>query len=593
MTPFTLSDNVKSEVPTMPYRRRPEDPVHRSLRVYTQDAGTSRYDVPVTVARVPWEPVDPGPNGSVFVVYDRNDTRQETYAPIDLDSDEVLRGQGLPPSTADPRFAQQMAYALAMSVFQRFTLALGRVPDLAVPPQAQSGRRVLTVRPHAAEDDNAYYDAETASLDFGYVFATSDAGGRLQKGAVVFTSLSHDIVIHETTHAVLDGMRPLFMMPSNPDVAAFHEGFADLVALLLRFQYRELVERAMEDSGPTLGGPLLTEVARQWGRSSGTGREALRRVVLESGDPEDRVDKKHQYDPKKEEHDLGAVLVAAVFEAMNRVFVKKTRHVQALADVAHAPRAASVSLLAREAQKLAADFLNILIRSVDYCPPMDITYGDFLRAVITADAITVPEDPSGYREALVHAFRRYGIHVPGVADLSEESLLWRPPERPLPRILGLAFSDLRHVYEPGWPVMAEERKRRANALGVFVTEGRHAYFGLAQPGERDGMVIEPPVIQSIRSLRRLTPDRELDFHIVAEITQRRRTGRGRWFYGGSTVVIDETGLVRYVIGKNVLNTKRAAATELFLSKAPASYRAAAAGRPGANRAMLRQWHRAR
>ena len=55
------------------------------------------YDVPIIVARVPWEPLDPGPNGSLFVVQDQNETRKETYAPVDLDSAEVLKNQGLTP----------------------------------------------------------------------------------------------------------------------------------------------------------------------------------------------------------------------------------------------------------------------------------------------------------------------------------------------------------------------------------------------------------------------------------------------------------------------------------------------------------------
>lgn len=592
LKPFTLGRGICSPIMTEPHRRRSGETTTRTLRIYTQDPSTSLNDVPITAARVPWEPLTAGPTGALFVVRDYNETRDETYVPVDLDSYEVTSNQGLTPCTGDPRFAQQMVYAVSMIVFDRFRLALGRVPEFSPLETGGGTSRKLTIRPHAFNEDNAYYDSDASELQFGYVFAKSDAGGRLQKGTVVHTALSHDVVVHEVSHALLDGMRPLLLLPSNPDVAAFHEGFSDLVALLLRFQYRDLVERAMEDEQGGLGSRLLTDIARQWGRSDGDGRAPLRRIVLEAGDPEEPVQKENRYDPRKEEHDLGAVLVAAVFEAMSRIFNRKTRHIRQLAAIPHAPRADVVPLLAAQAQKIAADFLSILIRAVDYCPPIDITFGEFLRAMITADIVTVPDDRSGYREALVVAFRRYGVRVNGVPDLTEESLVWRGPERPLPPAAGLAFRDLRHRYEPGWQTTQEERQRRAVALGDYFSEGRHPYFGIVEPGTRDGEEIEPPVIQSIRSLRRLTPDRDLDFHMVAEITQRRRKGRrGRWFYGGSTVVIDEDAQIRYVVGKGVLNREREKETELFLRAAPSAYQRAFTDAPGTKRSILKRLHR--
>jgi hypothetical protein len=42
----------------------------------------------------------------------------------------------------------------------------------------------------------------------------------------VFTCLSQDIIAHEVTHALLDGMHRRFNEPSNLDVLAFHEAFA-------------------------------------------------------------------------------------------------------------------------------------------------------------------------------------------------------------------------------------------------------------------------------------------------------------------------------------------------------------------------------
>ena len=52
----------------------------------------------------------------------------------------------------------------------------------------------------------------------------------------VFTCLSHDIIAHEMTHAIVHRLRPYFLEPSNVDVLAFHEAFSDIVALFQRFR---------------------------------------------------------------------------------------------------------------------------------------------------------------------------------------------------------------------------------------------------------------------------------------------------------------------------------------------------------------------
>lgn len=94
--------------------------------------------------------------------------------------------------------------------------------------------------PHAFVDANAFYSREDRALNIGYFQAESKT-----KPHFVFTCLSHDIVVHETTHAVLDGLRVGFMNLSGPDQAAFHEGFSDVVALLSIFSLNDVVELAL------------------------------------------------------------------------------------------------------------------------------------------------------------------------------------------------------------------------------------------------------------------------------------------------------------------------------------------------------------
>jgi len=57
-----------------------------------------------------------------------------------------------------------------------------------------------------------------------------------------------------------------------------------------------------------------------------------------------------------------------------------------------------------------------------------VTFGDYLRALITADLDIAPEDENGYRVALIEAFRARGIFPDRVNTLSIESLRWNEPE---------------------------------------------------------------------------------------------------------------------------------------------------------------------
>jgi len=63
---------------------------------------------------------------------------------------------------------------------------------------------------------------------------------------------------------------------------------------------------------------------------------------------------------------------------------------------------------------------------LDYCPAVDITFGEYLRAIITADRDLLPDDPQGRRVAFMEAFRHRGILPRDVRTISEETLSWSP-----------------------------------------------------------------------------------------------------------------------------------------------------------------------
>ena len=167
------------------------------------------------------------------------------------------------------------------------------------------------------------------------------------------------------------------------------------------------------------------------------------------------------------------MLVAAIFEAFTTVYNRKAERYVRLATGGSgilppgelAPQL--LAFLADQAAGLASNFLSICIRAVDYCPPVDLLFGEYLRALITADYALVPDDPWMYREALVDAFRRRGIFPTDVPNLSEDALLWRGPDEMLPACAELSFAELRFRGDPSAPAGPMELQRQAHALGTF------------------------------------------------------------------------------------------------------------------------------
>jgi hypothetical protein len=64
------------------------------------------------------------------------------------------------------------------------------------------------------------------------------------------------------------------------------------------------------------------------------------------------------------------------------------------------------------------------IRAIDYCPPVNITFGDFLRGIITADLDADPSDQSGFRIVFIESFREWGIYPRGVNSMGLDALAW-------------------------------------------------------------------------------------------------------------------------------------------------------------------------
>jgi hypothetical protein len=576
---FDVSERVAQQAALRPYKRDPRAPLSRPLRIYTLDPSVSDRTGGVATVLVPYEKLEKGPIGSLFAVNGEGAPEPLGVEALDLDDPHLLLSSGLTPSPSNGRFHLQMVYAVCSLTYAAFRRALGREIAWASAAPADGPLR-LVVRPFGFNGRNAGYSREAGDLSFGYFRAGKAPAGFTLRNGLISTALSHDIIAHETTHALLDGLRSSFLDPTNVDVPAFHEGFSDLVALFLHFTYTDVVEQAIRESGGTFThGSLLTDIAREFGyaRARSGKAEALRSGVdvrglapfdsdvLPSKDAGPRM-----YDPSLEPHALGSVLVSAVFEAFATIVQRKTDRLYRIAGLSRdslgrAPLSdALVKAIAQEASDVAGQFLNICIRAIDYCPPADMELGEYLRALITADGDLERADKWGFREALMRSFRRRQIFPDHVQFMTEEAVRWQAPGMDL-RVRGLAFSELKFVGDPGQPADATELVRQARALGRFVTNPKYAEcFQLVAPSSRlpRGVVqASPPLVQSIRVTRRAAPDGRILFDLVGEVTQSCTISRGGELFdmdGGCTVVIDPDGNVRYAIYKRFNSADRQA-----------------------------------
>jgi hypothetical protein len=618
-------------------------PAYRPLRVYAYDpalgARLRTLSINEAILNVRWEKdLQPGPSGEYVEVIDIDPASQCCYAPVDLNHPHILTQSGLSPSEANPQFHQQMTYAVAMKTIEHFEAALGRVALWAPREKRVGGERHteyvqrLRIYPHALRAKNAYYSPDRKALLLGYFTASGANEGTSLPGGIVFTATSHDIVAHETTHALLDGLHRRFREPTNPDVFAFHEAFADIVALFQHFTLPEALHHQIaETRGDLEKQNLLGQLAVQFGEATGRYgalRDYIGKVVkvavgsddetageygdddgahANSDDPAKprqkeiwvrRKPKRTDYEAATEAHDRGAVLVAAVFDAFLQIYKRRTADLLRLATAGTGilPKGAIpadlITRLAREASKVAGQFLNICIRALDYCPPVDVTFGEYLRALITADADLVRDDKYGYRTAFIEAFRNRGIYPWDVKHLSPGSLVWEPPPLPLQRANVRAVLDKMSI---NWDMSVEReaayRSSEENAKIFWhwlmdakqVSDEEIAALGLLridQPredsiGEFTGELrrIE---IHSVRPARRVGPNGNIRSDLIVEITQSfRPSGQPELrFRGGCTLLIDlATAEVRYMVRKKVQSPGRLASQLDFRANAARGLRA--------------------
>ena len=510
---------------------------------------TARNGRRILTARIqiPAEDLRAGPWGYRAQVIDYDASSRTAYKPfarLSVSASDRYETASDSALVDDPRFHCQNVYALVMHTLTRFERALGRRLRWGF-----SGHHLIIV-PHAFRDANAYYSPRDHALLFGYFTGRS--------GRTIYTCLSHDVVVHETTHALLDGLRERFNDPSSPDQAAFHEGFADVVALLSSFSLPEVVSVILRHTAPSArpnGIPpaLIAEssvsvtalrksgllgLAAEFGDELPAARgDALRRSAELTPSP-GHYRNSHEF---RKPHRRGEIFVAAVMNTFLEIWVKRIGNLREIR-----PGYVSRELVVDEGSEIAEVLLTAIIRAIDYTPQIHIEFGDFLSAMLTSDHVTRPNDDKyQLRDHLRRTFQSYGI-VPASRSSNGE---WEP-----------APSDLsyRNIHLDSMRSAPDEVFRFIwqNAAALNVNEEAYSRVLSVRPTRRtgqDGFALEETVAEHHQTI-------VLEARELTRVGIRKPAGMPADFEvrlrGGGTLIFDEYGRLKYHIHNEVADAKR-------------------------------------
>lgn len=522
-------------------------------------------------AEVANESCAPGPRGARVHVVDYDASSNRFYRPSKLPifgGEKELREYAK--LLADPaKLAKDRnlhcinAYATVMHVLGRFENALGRRMAWGF---GDYGGHQISVVPHAFADANAYYSEENRALMFGYFQA-----GNRANGAMVYSCLSHDIVAHEASHALLDGLRTRYTDPSSPDQAAFHEAFSDLTALLSVFTMPKVVTALLDPSARKGGTRRRTEklvvapkdfdgiwlkesplvaMAEQFGGALGAmpHRAALRVALLLEPDR----NLYRNFDEFGEPHRRAEILVAATMRALITMWKRAL-----WGHLLEPERPIPLDVVVNEGCELAERLLSMVIRAIDYAPVVDISFPDFLTALLTADRELYPRDDKyKARDAFIQHFGAYGISPAGA-----DGNYWQPPEEGLrydhvhPNVLR---QDPNEVFRFLW----ENRK------ALNIDEQAYTRVLSVRPCVRkgyDGFYLQETVCEYVQLLRLRASE-------LSRIRLESRTPRGQrerlirpdglddsdevTLNGGGVLLFDEYGRLKFHVQSHVRSSRQ-------------------------------------
>ncbi|MBQ5947119.1 hypothetical protein [Massilia sp. ST3] len=168
-----------------------------------------------------------------------------------------------------PQFDAVHTFAVVrqtLTMYQRALLAAGLPMPLPWQWNTSTDTSPLQVYPHGLPNVmNAFYSRAQACLKFGDFVPT----GATER---VYTCRSFDIVAHETAHAVLDGLKPRWLLAdAPPQTGGLHEAFGDLTAIFLALSQLDQCEAVVAQTKARLHDKsFLADIAEQFGMALGS-----------------------------------------------------------------------------------------------------------------------------------------------------------------------------------------------------------------------------------------------------------------------------------------------------------------------------------
>ena len=571
-----LKRTAAAPVPPPPERRLRVFAFDPSLGLQLESAGINEVQL-----AVPWERdhkgkdiLQPGPVGEYVEVVDHDPASGASTSRSTSTIRRIVAQDGLPPSESNPQFHQQMVYAVAMRTIRNFEHALGRLA-LWAPHRAQEqrrrGQRNTSSACASTRTPCARRTPTTARRRRRCCSATSRAavdgrGETARRDRLHLPSPRHRRARDDARAARRHA--PPLQRAEQPRRARLPRGVRRhrraLPALLASGDV--LRHQIAETRGDLASQNLLGELAQQFGQAIGK-RGALRSAI----GTRSRI-------PERLRRPCSSRTTAARSSSRPSSTRSSPSTSRAIADLLRIATDGTgvlpegqlhpdlVNRLAEEAADTAQHVLEMCIRALDYCPPVDITFGDYLRAIVTADYEFDPVDEEHHRVAFVEAFRRWGIVPASVRTLSVDGLLWRPaadaPDENENVVIDIVKRWAADI--DSWNLSND----RAELFKLMRGKRAELHNHLDSKLEANSVILSgidpalPFEVHSIRPSLRIDWNEQARLQWVIELTQRiPQGGNGAapdyYFRGGCTLLVDaEDGKVRYSIKKPLDDEER-------------------------------------